>query len=106
MEAIRVTEKTDLNKADFRGYLEEQEAKELLDILWSFIKMDSDGRVLYPNDDGDYIPGTPLIDLIKYTVAKNRKKLSRPMDIESFWKLLNNNNVRVNKVERSGWIKV
>ena len=106
MEAVRVIEKIDLIKEDFRSYLEEPAAKELLDKLWVFIKMNSDGQVLYLNDDGDYLPGSPLADLIKYTVAKSRKKIARPRDIESFWKLLHANDIAVSKVERSNWTKL
>lgn len=105
MEAIRVTEKSQLNKEDFVGNIKTDAGKKLLDKLWSFIKMDSDGRVLYLGDEGNYFPGSPLYELIEYTTAKDRGNIPRPMDVERFWELLAANDVIVDKVLRKRWIK-
>ena len=106
MKAIRVTEKTQLNKEDFVSGLSSEEAKDLLEKLWQFIKMDSDGRVLYRGEEGGHFPGSTLSELIEYTTAKDRKDIPRPMDVERFWDLLAANNVTIDKVIRKMWVKM
>ena len=90
-------------KEDFMSYLGSKKAKQMLDELWPYIKLDSDGRILYATDDG-FIPGSPLIDLIEYTTRDDRSSLERPFDIKKFWSILSSNNV-TDRVDRK-WIKL
>ena len=89
MEAVKVIEDVQkLEKGDFEGYLKGAKAKQLLDELWPFIKLDENGRILYIGENGKYIPGSPLVELIQYTTATKRSTLDRPFDIEKFWSFL------------------
>ena len=107
MEAVKVVEYPEkIVKEDFMGYLKSDKARQLLDELWPFIKLDSDGRILYIGDDGVYIPGSPLVDLIEYTMVKDRGSLYRPFDIKKFWSILAANNVTDRVESDKKWIKL
>ena len=94
MEAVKVVEFPDkLMKHDFMSYLKGEKSKQLIDQLWPFIKMDPDGRILYMGEDGEQIPGSPLVDLIEYTTADDRASIDRPFDIKKFWSILATNNI-------------
>lgn len=111
MAAIKIIEKSDeqsLVKEDLMSYMKGSKAKQLLSELWPHIKLDSDGRILYIGDEvGELIPGSPLVDLIEYTVADDRSSLERPLDIEKFWTILAANDL-TNRVEEGDnkWIKL
>ena len=107
MEAVKVVEYPEkIVKEDFMGYLKSDKARQLLDELWPFIKLDSNGRILYIGDDGVYIPGSPLVDLIEYTMVKDRGSLYRPFDIKKFWSILAANNVTDRVESDKKWIKL
>ncbi len=107
MEAVKVVEYPDkIVKEDFRSFLSTEKAKQLLDQLWAFIKLDPDGRILYMGDDGEYIPGSPLVDLIEYTMADDNASIDRPFDIKKFWSILKTNDI-TNRVDGDKkWIKL
>lgn len=107
MEAIKVVEYPDeIVKEDFKSYLKGEKAKQLLDELWPFIKLNPDGRILYVGDDGEHIPGSPLIEMIEYTTADDIASVDRPFDIKKFWSILATNNI-VDRVESDKkWIKL
>ena len=102
MEAIKIVEKPDkIMKEDFASYLKGAKAKQMLNELWPFIKLDSNGRILYNGDR--VVAGSPLVDLIDYSVAKDRKKLERPFDIKKFWSILKSNELLTERVDKE-WI--
>lgn len=107
MEAVKVVEFPDkLMKHDFMSYLKGEKAKQLLDELWSFIKLDPNGRILYMVDKGEHIPGSPLIDLIEYTMTDDRASIDRPFDIKKSWSILATNNIADRVESDKKWIKL
>lgn len=107
MEAVKVVEYPDkIMKEDFRSFLSKEKAKLLLDQLWPFIKLDPDGRILYMGNDGEQIPGSPIVDLIKYTMADDKASIDRPFDIKKFWSILKTNDIADRVESDKKWIKI